>query len=328
MKRHILGSLLVVSSGMAVLACMSGAYAQAYPSKPIKLYSGFAPGGGVDVVARTMATVMSAELGQQIVLEHRVGAGGTLATAAVAKAEPDGYSILVSEHSSVVYMQLLLKDLPYDPYRDLAIITPVFKAGFIIVGGPALPASINSLADLIRETKASPGKIAYGHSGSGTLHHLTMELLKLRAGINLTAVAYKGGAQSITDVVGGQIPLVISGQNTTDPQINAGKIRAIAISADTRWSARPTVPTISETLPGFTAYSWASMFVPAGTPRDIMQKLNSAALKALRDPETAKRLSGMGLEPPPRSLEEANQLWQAERTQWFPVVKQLNLKLD
>ncbi len=313
---------------VAALACSSWAQAQSYPSKPIKLYSGFAPGGGVDVVARTMATVMSAELGQQIVLEHRVGAGGTLATAAVAKAEPDGYSILVAEHSSVVYMQLLVKDLPYDPYRDLAIITPVFKAGFILVGGPALAAGINSLTDLIREARANPGKIAYGHSGSGTLHHLTMELLKLRAGIDLTAVAYKGGAQSITDVVGGQIPLVISGQNTTDPQINAGKIRAIAISADTRWSARPAVPTISETLPGFTAYSWASMFVPAGTPRDIMQKLNSAALKALRDPETAKRLSGMGLEPPPRSLEEANQLWQAERTQWHPVVKQLNLKLD
>lgn len=313
--------------GLALVAVSSAAFAQAYPNKPIKMFSGFAPGGAVDLVARTMATVMSAELGQQMILEHRVGAGGTVAANAVAKAAPDGYSILMAENSSVVYVHLLVKDLPYDPYKEFAIITPVFKADFILVAGPAMNSSVRNLGDLIAEAKANPGKISYGHSGNGTIHHLTMERFKQRAGIDMTAIAYKGGAQGIADVVGGQIPVLISGQATTDPHIDAGKIRGLAIFAKERWKSRPEVPTVSETLPGFESYSWASMMAPAATPREVMVKLNAAAVKALRDPATAASLRKLGLEPPPASLEEANQIWQAERTKWFEVIKQLNLKL-
>ena len=324
MNRTRLASLVVRLACVLALAASSGAaFSQAYPSKPVRMVNGFAAGGSIDVIARVIAAAISPTLGQQVIIENRIGAAGTIAANAVAKADPDGHTLLVAEHSSVVYAQLLSRDLPYDPYRDFAIVIPVFKASFVLVGGPAF--KLGSFKEMIAEAKANPGKIAYGHSGNGSIHHLTMELFKQRAGIDMTAVPYKGGALSVQDAVGGQIPIAISGQNTTDSLINAGKLRALAVTSRDRWTARPAIPTIGEFLPGFEAYTWASLFAPAATPREILLRLNAEIARALRSPEIARKLNDIGLEPPPRSLEESHQPWLAERALWPDVVKRLNI---
>lgn len=324
---HSISTIFLKAAFAVALAAVSSAPgAQGFPSKTIRIISGFAPGGGTDVVARVLAAAISPSLGQQVIVENRVGAGGTVAANVVAKSEPDGSTLLVTEHSAVVHAHLLFKDLPYDPQKDFAIVSPVFRASFVFAAGPALKA--NSLRELIAEARANPGKIAYGHSGNGTIHHLTMELFKQRAVIDMTAVAYKGGAQSVQDAAGGQIPLVISGQPTTEALINAGKLRALAVTSRERWVGRPDAPTVGEILPGFEVYTWASLFAPAATPREVLLRLNAEVARALRTPEIAKKLNDTGLEPPPRSLDESHQLWLAERALWPDVVRRLNLPLN
>ncbi len=319
MKRSIATAL-----GLIALAHTT-AYAQSYPNKPIRMFQGFAVGGTPDLVGRAFTPVMSQVLGQPIVIENRIGASGTAAANAVAKADPDGYTMLVAEHGSTVYLHLMMK-LPYDPMKELAVVSPAFKGDFILVS--AAGAKINSLKELLAQAKANPGKLSYGHSGMGTVHHLTMEFFKERAGIDLTPIAYKGGGQSIQAGVAGEVPLVISGQNTSDAHVDSGRLKPLAIFGKERWKSRPEVPTMHEFFPGLEAAGWGSMFVPAGTPRDIQLKLNGAAMKALADPETAKRLRGMGLEPPAMTLEQSHQFWLQERDQWHAIVRRLNLKLD
>ena len=318
-------ALLRVACAVALGTLSGTAGAQTFPNKPIRIFQGFAVGGTPDLISRAFSPVMSQVLGQPIVIENRIGASGTAAANAVAKAEPDGHTILCAEHGSTVYMHLLMS-LPYDPIKELAIIHPSFKGEFILVSWSG--AKINSLKDLLAEAKANPGKLNYGHSGNGTVHHLAMELFKQRAGIDLTPVAYKGGGQSIQAVVAGQVPLVISGQNTTDPHIDSGRLKPIATFARERWKTRPEMPTMNELFPGLEAAGWGSFFAPAGTPRDVMLKLNAAVNKALADPETLKRLRAMGLEPPAMTLEQSHQFWMQERDLYHPLVKKLNLKLD
>lgn len=314
------------SIGIVVLSGLSTwAAAQAFPTRPVVIYSGFPP-GFLDVVLRHMLPVMNQELGQQVVIDFKVGAGGAVATDAVAKAAPDGHTLVFAEHSSAVYMHLLRKDLPYQPYRDLAIVSPVYKAGFIIVAHPSLKA--NTLAELIADAKARPGKITYAHSGNGTIHHLTMVLFQQKAGINMLAVPFKGGGPSRQAVAAGTTELAISGEDVTAALMKAGKIKPIALSTERRSSIHPDIPIIAEILPGFSSYSAGSIFAPVATPRPVLLKLNAAVVKALRDPETHKKLVGMALEAEPHSLEEGDKLWRREGELWAEVIRTSNIRLE
>ncbi len=310
--------------GLALAGLSMAAGAQNFPAKPITVLDGFPP-GFYDVLLRHLTPIMSQELGQPVVVDYKTGAGGSLAVDAVTKAAADGYLLVLAEHSSAVYMHLLRK-LPFDPYKDLAIVSSVIRAPFLLVGGPTL--KVTTLRELIAEAKANPGKISYGHSGNGTMHHLAMEMFQKRAGINLLGVPFKGGAPSRTAVVAGTVDLSITGEDATKALVAAGKVKALGPTSESRMISLPNLPTMGEILPGYTAYSAASVFAHAATPRPIMARLNAALLKALRDPEASRKVAGMGVEPEPRSLEDSDRYWRKEGEIWAEVIRSANIRLD
>ena len=310
----------------AILGIPGIAAAQAFPAKPVRMVVAFSPGGGGDISARIVAAAMTSALGQSVLVENRPGAGGTVAAAMVTKAPADGYTLLVAEQGATVFATSLFPKIQYDPAKDLAVVNGIFRTPFIIVGGPTLKAT--NLKELLEDARVNPGKIAYGHSGIGTMHHLTMEIFKQRAGIDLSAVAYKGGAQSVQDAASGQIPLAISGLVTTDGLIKAGRLRPIAVTSKGRFPSHPEVPALSEIVPGFEAAIWVGIWAPAGTPREVLAVLNGAASKALQSSEVIKKFDDIGLEPLPRTLDEIHQQWQGELAFWPEQIRKMRITLD
>ena len=266
-----------------------------YPSRPVRIIVPSPPSGGTDIVARVLAQHFSNAFGQQFFVENKPGAGNVIGIEAAARAAPDGYTLLVSA-STIALNSVLYKKVPYDPVRDFAPITLAAIAPNILVVNPKLP--IKSVADLIAAAKAEPGKLTYGTPGVGTSPHLCMELFKSMASVDLQHVPYKGTAAAVMDIIGGQIDVAFATALTAKPLIDAGRLRALAVSGPRRVDALPNVPPVAEAgVPGYEAMQWYGLLAPAGTPGAIMERIHAEAMVALRSPEMKARLAADGAEP-------------------------------
>ncbi len=305
-----------------LLPCLA-AQAQPYPNRPVNIVVPFAPGGVTDVLARLYARKLSALLGGSFAVDNRAGAGGTIGTEFVARAAANGYTLGMMIDSHTIAPALFAK-LSWHPTRDFAPISMLAVGQHIIVAHPSFgPGSVRELVDYAKPRPGEP----YASSGSGTAQHLGMELLKLKAGIDLTHVPYKGGGQAINDVVSGQVKLAILGLAPVLPFVRTGQLKALAVTGESRMSILPQTPTVGETIPDFLTLQWFSMMAPAGTPGDILQKLHDALGQISQDPEVKQRLAAIGLEsrtsPTPADL---IRFMEQDMQKWPQLVKAAGIK--
>ena len=274
-----------------------------YPSHPVRLVVTYPPGGGTDIVARIIAPRLGESLGQPVVIDNLGGAGGTIGTAQVAKAAPDGYTLLFGTTSGLVINPLLKKDLPYDPVRDFAPIGMVVSTPQMLVVKAGLP--VASVGELVAYAKHHPDKLNYASVGVGTPNHIAMEMFKSMTGTRLVHIPYKGAGPAINDLLGGQVDLMFNPIAPLLRQVNAGTIKALAVSSAKRSSAAPALPTVAEAgVPGFESDLWYGLFAPAGTPRPLIEKLSAALARVLAEPDIARKLVEQGAEPRPGSPDE------------------------
>ena len=300
-----------------------------YPSKPVRIVVSFSAGGPTDTVARVMGAKMGDLLGQQFVVENKVGAGGNIGADLVAKAPPDGYTLLMATVSTHAINPGLYKNMPYDPVRDFAPIGQVGVTPTLLGVHPSIPATdVKSLVAVIKE---NPGKFTYGSSGLGSILHLCGEQFKaLAGGVNIVHVPYRGSAPMMSDLVGGQISMAFDATPTAMPQAQSGAIRAIGAGMATRMRAMPELPTLQEQgLKGFECYTWNAILAPADTPQPIVERLNGAINKALDDPAVFKRLQEAGIDPTPGSTpKQAAAFIKAELAKWAPIIKASGAHID
>jgi len=307
-----------------LVIAVANATAQTYPARPVNLVVGFAPGGGTDTVARVMQRKLAEYLGQTIVVENRAGAGGTIAADVVARAAPDGYTILLATIAALAVAPHLNSKLPYKPLVDFAPISMATVSGNVLVVHPSVQAK--TLAEYVKEANSNPKGIAYGTSGVGSAGHLAGELFRLTAKANLTHVPYKGGGPAMSDLLGGQIPSVFASATTATPQVKAGKLRALGSTGAKRSAALPDVPTIAEQgYPGYQATNWYAYVAPAKTPKDIAARLNREIVKTLNDPETHAAILKQGEEPTPSTPEELAQHMASEYATWGRVIREAGI---
>lgn len=302
----------------ALLACGSAQAQDVYPSHSIKLVVPFAAGGAVGGVARILSIPLSTGLGQSVVIENRGGAGGIIGMDAVAKSPPDGYTLLLA-HSGLTYMPGLYRTLPFDPARDLEGIGTTVSGSYALAVTPSLP--VKTVAELIAYAKANPGKLSYASAGIGSTLHLATEFFKRQAGVDILHVPYKGASQATTDLVGGQVQIMIGPIINILPLAQAGKIRALAVASAQRSALAPDLPTIAESgLPGFEVTSWYGLAAPAGTPKAIVAKLNVATGKAMQSPEVIAQFRLQGYEPMTSSPDEMNARIKIETATWTRII--------
>jgi tripartite-type tricarboxylate transporter receptor subunit TctC len=281
---------------LALLACLftpSATLAQTYPSRPITIVIGYTPGAVSDLTARTLADGLHQAWGQPVIVDNRPGSGGNIGATFVARAAPDGYTLMIGTDATMASNVHLYKHAGFDPVRDFA---PVAYAGVNIIClavNAELP--IKSVADVIAYAKQNPGKLSYGSSGTGSPHHLAGELLHQKTGIDIQHVPYRGGGAAVNDLLGGHIGMAFLSLSAAVPHLNTGKIRVIAMVEKTRYAAMPDMPTIGETVPGFEMSSWIGLFAPAGTPADIVAKLNAGVTQVLTAESVKEKLANLGL---------------------------------
>jgi tripartite-type tricarboxylate transporter receptor subunit TctC len=320
MKKTLFAATALVMAG--------GALAQGtYPARPVTMVVGFAPGGGTDTVARVMQRKLGEYLGQVVVVENRAGAGGTIAADVVAKAPPDGYTILLGTIAALAVAPHLNSKLPYNPLRDFAPISMATVSGNVLVVHPSVQAK--TLDEYVKEANSKPGGMAYGTSGVGSAGNLAGELFRLMAKANLVHVPYKGGGPAMSDLLGGQIPSVFASATTATPQVRAGKLRALGTTGAKRSATLPDVPTIAEQgYPGYEATNWYAFVAPAKTPRDIVARLNREIVRTLRDPETHDAIFKQGEEPTPSTPEELARHMEREFATWGRVIKEAGIPVE
>ena len=318
-------------TGIAILASIAastfaGAFAaDGYPTRPIRMIVGFAPGGGTDLTARPVALKMSELMGQQVIVENRPGAAGNIATEQVARAAADGYTILMGTIAALAINPSLYGNLKFDPETDLAAVIQVVDATNVLALHPSVPAgSVQELIALARQKSLSAGS-----SGIGATGHLAIELFNLMAGVKLVHVPYKGGGPAMTDLVGGQVQLIFATTASAIPQIRAGRIKGIAVTTVKRSALMPELPTIAESgLPGFDANNWYGIVVPARTPRAIIDLLNAEVTKILNMPDVRTTLFNQGLDPAPGTPEQFGAYIRSERIKWARVIKESGAKAE
>jgi tripartite-type tricarboxylate transporter receptor subunit TctC len=304
------------------------AHAQSYPDKPIRMVVGFPPGGGTDVVARILAPRMSELLGQPIVIENRPGATGTVAAGQVAKAPPDGYTIMMGHVSVNAIAPALFSNLSYDVIKDFSPIAIAAAVPHLVVVHPSMKAT--SLKELIAHLKANPGKISFPSAGNGSMPHLAGEIFKSLAGVQVVHVPYKGSGQSMQDLLGGQHLVAFDTMPASSPHVRSGKLRALAVSSTTRVASFPDVPTVEEAgLAGYQVTTWYGLFAPPGTPAPIVGRLHADTVKAMQTPETRAKLEGIGADGTvSRSPEEFAALVRADTARYAKIVKDIGLRID
>ena len=314
-----------VAGVIAALAVSAAFAADPYPTRPIRMIVGFAPGGGTDLTARPVAQKLSELLGQQVVVENKPGAAGNIATEQVVRAAPDGYTVLMGTIAALAINPSLYGNLKFDPETDLAPVIQVVDATNVLTLHPSVPAgSVKELIALAKQKSLSAGS-----SGIGATGHLAIELFNLMAGTKLVHVPYKGGGPAMGDLVGGQIHLIFATTASAIPQIRAGRVKGIAVTTAKRSALMPELPTISEAgLPGFDANNWYGIVVPAGTPRAIIDQLNAATRKALAMPEVKATLFNQGLDPAPGTPEQFGAYIKAERIKWAKVIRESGAKAE
>ena len=301
-------------------------YAQTYPAKPIRFLVGFPPGGTSDILARTIGQKLGEAVGQQVVIDNRPGAGGNIGAEAAAKSAPDGYTIFMSTTSQAISASLYSK-LNYDLVRDFAPITQAVNYTNLLVVHPSLP--VRSVKELIALAKARPGELNYGTAGNGTPPHMTGELFNSYTGVKLQHVPYKGGAPAIADLLGGQITIMFDNVPPLLPHVQAGKMRPLAVTSLKRISVLRDVPTLDEAgLKGFDSVAWNGVLAPAGTPKEIVARLNAEILRILSLPDVRERLSSQGADPVGGTPEQFAALIRSEIQKWAKVVKDSGAKVD
>jgi len=297
-----------------------------YPTRPVKIVVPSPPGGGTDILARVLAQHFSKAFGQPFVVENKPGAGNMIGIESVARAPADGYTLLVVA-STLALNSVLYKKVPYDPVRDFAPITIAATAPNVLVVNPGLP--VKSLPEFIALAKAKPGALSYGTPGIGTSPHLSMELLKSMAGIDLQHVPYRGTAAAVTDVIGGQIAATFANALTAKPQVDSGRVRALAVSGPSRVEAFPAVPPVAEAgVPGYEAMQWYGVAAPAGTPAPIIARLHAEAAKALKSDEMKEKLALDGAQPVGSTPAEFAALIRRELDKWARVVRAAGIELQ
>ena len=313
---------------VTAIVCTTGAFAQAnFPSRPITMIVGFAPGGGTDITARIIAKKLADALGVQVVVDNRAGAGGSIAVEVTAKATPDGYTICLANVGSLTVAPHTIANLPYDPRRDLAPITGAVSFANVLVVHPSLAA--NSVGDYVKLARAKPGTIGYGTSGIDSTGHLAGELLRSMAKVDIVHVPYKGGGPAMTDLLGGQIPSAFASAPSAVPHIKSGKIRALAVTSPQRSPFLLEVPTIAESgYPGYDATNWYAYVAPAKTPPPVIERLNREIVAILRDPGVREQLAQNGMEPMPTTPGELAQHIEREYAVWGRVVKDAGIHAE
>jgi len=303
---------------------MTNAHAQSYPTKPIRIVVTYVPGGNTDVAARLVAPHLNENLGQLVIIDNRGGAGGVVGTEIVARAVPDGYTLLFGTSAGLSINPQLQPKLPYNVERDFAPISLVLINPQLLVSSPALPAG--TLGELLKLARAQPGKFNYASVGVGSPGHLATELLKIMAKIDIVHVPYKGSAPAVLDLIGGSVSVLFSSVPVMLQHVKAGRLSALAVGSATRTSAAPDIPTVAEAgVPGFEYEVWYGLLAPAGTPRAVVARLNEAIVKSLRLPQLDQQLRQQGSEPRPTSPEEAVKFMKAEHARWSRVVKATGL---
>ena len=314
MKKNCLRLAALIVAALAI-----GAHAQTWPNKPVKIILPFPPGGSTDLLAREVALGLTNANGQQFVVENKPGAGSTLGTAFVAKAPPDGYTFLfTSSHYAIV--ATLYKNLPYDAKKDLAPVSMVADIPVVLVANAAVPAK--NVQELIALAKSKPGTLNFASSGAGGVAHLSGELFKALAGVDLRHVPYKGGAPAMQDLLGGHVQLMFDAISTSLPNIRAGKLHALAWTGKTRSPILPDLPTIAESgVPGYASAAWFAMFAPAGTPKDIVQKLSTQVKTIVANPALRERQLGLGVDLVGSTPEALETQLSEEIVKWAKVIK-------
>ena len=315
-------------AALAVAACAFAATAQAqgYPNKPIKLVVPLAAAGTGDTLARAVGEEMSKSLGQPLVIENRPGAGGLVGTEAVAAAAPDGYTLLAVSPAHVINPVLYKGKATYDALKSFEPVTVMAFTHQMIVAHPSVEAK--DLKELIAYAKKNPGKLNYGSAGTGSATHLNMELFKSMAGVDIVHVPYKGSTQARNDVLSGQVQLAMDGLLPLQPLIKDGRLKALAITSSHRARSNPEIPTIGEFVPGYATDTWYGIVAPAGTPKEIVAKLNDAAVKALNNPVVRDRLTKLGAEPAGTKPEEFRALLEREQKLWAKAVEISGAKVE
>jgi tripartite-type tricarboxylate transporter receptor subunit TctC len=319
-------ALVAAISAVATL-CAMPAQAQNYPARPVTLVLGFAPGGPSDVMARVFSKKLEQVLGQPVVIENRTGAGGNIAGEMVARAAPDGHTILLANSGILAANAFLYKRTGFDAQKDFAPITRVGEQANVLIVHPGVPAK--SLKELIAYAKANPGKVSYASGGHGSSPHLAAELLKAEAKINLVHVPYKGTGPALRDIIAGHVQMMFASVSPSKPHIETGKVRALAVSTLKRTALLPDVASVAELeIPGFEATAWHALVAPAKTPKDVLGKLHGAMMTTLKDPAVNKQLTNLGLDVTPTTPEQLAAYIKSEIPKWAAIIKASGAKLQ
>lgn len=319
-------TLIALACSALAMTCVATVYAQAWPAKPIRMIVPFPPGGGTDVVSRTLAERLGPSLRTTVVVDNRPGAGGNLGLDLAAKSPPDGYTIAMGQTSNLAINPTLYSSLPFSPVKDFAPIALVAAQPLVLIVANNAP--WKTLADIVAAAKEKPG-LTMASAGNGTVGHLAGEMFGRRAGISFVHVPYKGAAPALTDVMGGQVAVFFASAGAVVGQIEGGRVRAIAVTSARRMSKLPNVPTIAESgFAGFEATDWKGLVAPAGTPAAIVKDLNAAVVRALGTAEVTERLAAEGSEPIGGTPERFAQLIRDEGAKWSDIVKQTGAKVD
>jgi tripartite-type tricarboxylate transporter receptor subunit TctC len=318
--------LRAATSCFIFLATAATAAAQDFPARPLRIFVPYAAGGPVDIVARITAQKLTESLGQQVIVENRAGAGGNIAVELVARSTPDGYTLLMGANGTNAINPSLYKKLPVDPEKDLAPVSMVASSAMILVVHPSLP--VANVKQLIALARSRPGAVTYASSGSGSTAHLSSELFKSMARINMLHVPYKGAGPALTDLVAGEVQTMITGVSSTLPHVQSGRLKPLGVSSEKRQALLPDVPAIAEQLPGYEVSTWYGVFVPAGTPRPVVDRLNQALVKILATPDAQKRLAAVGADAQGSSPEAFGQAVGKERVKWAKIVRESGARAD
>ena len=325
MTSHLFRAL---AAALAMAACTAVAFAQApaYPAKPVRIIVPYPAGGTTDIIARLAAAQLSERLRQPFVVENRAGASGAIGSVAVAQAAADGYTLVMGTASSHGINSALQKNLPYDAVKDFAPVTVVASTPNIIVVHPSVPA--RTLGELLALAKARPGQINFGSTSPGGSPHMSAELLKMMAGVDMTHVPYKGASPMLTDLMGGQIQAGFDNLPSTIAFVRSGKLRALAVTTAQRWPGAADIPTVAESVPGYEVSGWFGLLAPAGTPKVVLDTLQTAVAQAVRDPEVTRQLRSLGAEPVASRPEAFAQQIRADVDKWRGVVKATGVTLE
>jgi tripartite-type tricarboxylate transporter receptor subunit TctC len=316
----------VVGAALSLALCVGAVVAQTWPTKPVKVVVGYAPGGAVDVIARAVGQSLATQLGQAFVVENKPGAGTNIAVKAVIDAPPDGYTVMLAANALAANMSLY-QPMPFDAEKDLVPVSLVGRVPVVIAVNPNSP--ITTIAQLIEAAKGKPGAVQFASPGNGSTPHMAVELFASAAGIDLQHIPYRGGAPAMTDVIGGQLPMVAVNALEARPHVAAGRLRVIAVLSPKRSSIFPSVATIAESgFPGFEASVWYGVVAPAATPKAVVAQLHAAVQKALESKEVRERMTAVGGEVLPASAEQFGALLRSERARYEKLVKATGIKPD